>query len=82
MFDHVGFGVSNLAQSKAFFASALEPLGVAIAMEGPYGVGMGQKNKPSLWLEPATLARVACIAAIVAGILGLKLLQSSGSGGA
>jgi catechol 2,3-dioxygenase-like lactoylglutathione lyase family enzyme len=51
MFDHVGFGVTNLAESKAFFLEALRPLGVAVAMEGPYGVGMGQDNKPSLWLS-------------------------------
>jgi catechol 2,3-dioxygenase-like lactoylglutathione lyase family enzyme len=50
MFDHMGFGVTNLANSKAFFLQALQPLGVAVAMEGPYGVGMGQNNKPSLWL--------------------------------
>lgn len=50
MFDHVGFGVTNLADSKTFFLQALQPLGVAVAMEGPYGVGMGRKNKPSLWL--------------------------------
>jgi catechol 2,3-dioxygenase-like lactoylglutathione lyase family enzyme len=51
MFDHMGFGVTNLANSKAFFLQALQPLGVAVAMEGPYGVGMGQNNKPSLWLH-------------------------------
>ena len=51
MFDHLGFGVTNLAESKAFFLKALQPLGVAVAMEGPYGVGMGQKSKPSLWLS-------------------------------
>ena len=50
MFDHIGFGVTNLAESKAFFLRALQPLGVTLAMEGPYGVGMGQNNKPSLWL--------------------------------
>ena len=50
MFDHVGFGVTNLAESKAFFLKALQPLGVSVVMEGPYGVGMGQRNKPSLWL--------------------------------
>ncbi|WP_290648943.1 VOC family protein [Aquisalimonas sp.] len=50
MFDHVGFGVTNLAESKAFFLSSLQPLGVAVAMEGPYGVGIGKKGKPSLWL--------------------------------
>ena len=40
MFDHVKFGVSDFAASKAFFLKALEPLGVAIVSEGPpaYGV--------------------------------------------
>jgi hypothetical protein len=40
MFDHVKFGVSDYAASKAFFLKALEPLGVAVASEGPptYGV--------------------------------------------
>lgn len=51
MFDHVGIGVTNLAASKSFFLKALQPLGVAVAMEGPYGVGMGQNGKPSLWLS-------------------------------
>ena len=50
MFDHVGFGVTSLTECKTFFLQALAPLGVAIAMEGPYGVGMGQNKKPSLWL--------------------------------
>lgn len=50
MFDHIGFGVTQLAQSKAFFLRALEPLAVAVVMEGPYGVGMGRSGKPSLWL--------------------------------
>jgi len=50
MFDHLGFGVTNIAESKAFFLNALQPLGVTVAMEGPYGVGMGQNSKPSLWL--------------------------------
>jgi catechol 2,3-dioxygenase-like lactoylglutathione lyase family enzyme len=40
MFDHVKFGVSDLAASKAFFLKALEPLGLALVSEGPpaYGV--------------------------------------------
>ena len=40
MFDHVKFGVSDFAASKAFFLAALEPLGVAIVAEGSptYGV--------------------------------------------
>jgi catechol 2,3-dioxygenase-like lactoylglutathione lyase family enzyme len=50
VFDHVGFGVTNLAESKAFFLQALHPLGAALSMEGPYGVGIGRNGKPSLWL--------------------------------
>ena len=38
MFDHVVFGVSDYAESKAFFLKALEPLGVAVVSEGPLGV--------------------------------------------
>ena len=40
MFDHVKFGVSDYAASKAFFTKALEPLGVVVVSEGAptYGV--------------------------------------------
>ncbi len=38
MFDHVVFGVSDFAASKAFFLKALGPLGVAVVSEGPLGV--------------------------------------------
>lgn len=54
MFDHVGFGVSNVAESKAFYLEALASIGVAVLREGPYGVGMGRNGKPSLWLHEAT----------------------------
>ncbi len=53
MFDHVKFGVSDYAASKAFFLKALEPLGVAIVSEGPptYGVELSAKGgKSSLCL--------------------------------
>ncbi len=50
MFDHVGIGVTSLAESKAFFLQALAPLQATVAMEGPYGVGIGRNHKPSLWL--------------------------------
>jgi catechol 2,3-dioxygenase-like lactoylglutathione lyase family enzyme len=50
MFDHIGFGVSDYAASKAFFLEALKPLGVGVVMEGQYGVGLGQDGKPSLWM--------------------------------
>ena len=50
MFDHVKFGVSDYAASKAFFLKALEPLGVAVVQEGPptYGVELSSTpNGPS-----------------------------------
>jgi catechol 2,3-dioxygenase-like lactoylglutathione lyase family enzyme len=51
MFDHVKFGVSNYAVSKAFFLKALEPLGVAVCGEGvpTYGVELS-KGEVSLCL--------------------------------
>lgn len=47
MFDHVVFGVSDYAASKAFFLKALEPLGVVVVLEGPLGVELSQKGKSS-----------------------------------
>ncbi len=40
MFDHVKFGVSDFAASKAFFLRALEPLGIVVIADGAptYGV--------------------------------------------
>lgn len=35
MFDHVKFGVSDFAASRAFFLQALEPLGVTVATDWP-----------------------------------------------
>jgi len=51
MFDHISFGVTNLPERKQFLLKAVQPLGVTVAMEGPYGVGTGQNKKPSLWLN-------------------------------
>jgi catechol 2,3-dioxygenase-like lactoylglutathione lyase family enzyme len=50
MFDHVKFGVSDYAASKAFFLKALEPLGVKIAGEGvpTYGIEMSTDGESSL----------------------------------
>src|SRR3546814_740310 len=50
MFDHVVFGVSDYAASKAFFLKALEPLGVAVVLEGPLGVELSRDGKSSLCL--------------------------------
>ena len=53
MFDHVKFGVSDFAASKAFYVKALEPLGVAVVAEGipTYGIELAPpKGKVSLCL--------------------------------
>jgi catechol 2,3-dioxygenase-like lactoylglutathione lyase family enzyme len=53
MFDHVKFGVSDYAASKAFFLKALEPLGVVVVAEGAptYGVELcPPEGKASLCL--------------------------------
>ncbi len=52
MFDHVKFGVSDYAASKAFFLKALEPLGITAGAEGPpsYGIELYTKAKASLCL--------------------------------
>ena len=53
MFDHVKFGVSEYATSKAFFLKALEPLAVSVVSEGPptYGVELcPPEGKASLCL--------------------------------
>ena len=51
MFDHVKFGVSDYAASRAFFLKALEPLGVVAVAEGvpTYGIELcGKKSNTSL----------------------------------
>jgi catechol 2,3-dioxygenase-like lactoylglutathione lyase family enzyme len=52
MFDHVKFGVTHFAASKAFYLKALEPLGVELVAEGEpsYGVELSSDGKSSLCL--------------------------------
>jgi catechol 2,3-dioxygenase-like lactoylglutathione lyase family enzyme len=57
MFDHIGFGVSDLARSRKFYELALAPLGMAVQMEvtqeqtGSYeGVGLGPPSRPLFWI--------------------------------
>jgi len=54
MFDHVKFGVSDYAASRAFFLKALAPLGAEIVGESDpsYGIEIGLPSKSSLCLFP------------------------------
>jgi catechol 2,3-dioxygenase-like lactoylglutathione lyase family enzyme len=53
MFDHVKFGVSDYAASKAFFLKALAPLGVRTIDERDpgYGIELSADDKVSLCLH-------------------------------
>jgi catechol 2,3-dioxygenase-like lactoylglutathione lyase family enzyme len=57
MIDHVGFPVSDLARSKAFYLKALDPLGIGLIMElsakqtgsGSH-CGFGAAGRPFFWI--------------------------------
>ena len=57
--DHFGFGVSDYERAKAFYRTALEPLGITLVAEwGPdqtggndvYACGFGREGKPEFWI--------------------------------
>jgi catechol 2,3-dioxygenase-like lactoylglutathione lyase family enzyme len=57
MIDHIGFAVSNMERSKAFYSNALKPLGIGIVMEvsaeqtgADAHAGFGKDNKPFFWI--------------------------------
>ena len=63
MIDHLGYGVSDLAASKAFYERALAPLGMRVVLEFPEAIGFGVEGKPWFWIEarrsPVTGVHVA-----------------------
>ncbi|MEO8670887.1 MAG: VOC family protein [Tahibacter sp.] len=50
MYDHIGFKVSNLEASVAFFRATLEPLGHVLGSQDAAGAGFGPPDAPALWL--------------------------------
>lgn len=58
MIDHVGFSVSDIARSRAFYEAALAPLGVEVIMEvgpeqtesGGTAIGFGKDGNPFFWI--------------------------------
>ncbi len=52
MLDHVGFGVTDYARSRAFYEQALAPLGITLLMEPvAEAAGFGKDGKPFFWVE-------------------------------
>ena len=57
MLDHIGFSVSDLKRSKAFYEKALAPLGIVKILElsaeqtgGSGHAGFGEDGKPYFWI--------------------------------
>lgn len=58
MIDHVGFAVSDIVRSRAFYQAALAPLGLAVIMEaapdqtesGGTAIGFGKDGNPFFWI--------------------------------
>lgn len=67
--------VASMVVSLGLLGLALKTLPVGTAYAAWTGVGAAGTALLGIWLfgEPATAARLSCIALIVAGIVGLKL---------
>ena len=57
MIDHIGFSVSDYSRAKAFYTSALAPLGYSLIMEVTQeqsgqdpAAGFGVDGKPDFWI--------------------------------
>lgn len=50
MIDHTGVSVADVAKSKAFYRSALAPLGYEMLMEWESFAGFGVAPKPDFWI--------------------------------
>jgi catechol 2,3-dioxygenase-like lactoylglutathione lyase family enzyme len=52
--DHAGVAVDDLGASKAFYASALAPIGYALLLEVSDAAGFGVPPKPDFWIGAST----------------------------
>lgn len=50
MLDHIGFNISSIKISGAFYDAVLAPLGISRAMEFGNWVGYGRNGKPEFWI--------------------------------
>ena len=69
--------LAALAASMALLAAAARTLPIGTAYAVWTGIGAAGTALLGIWLfqEPASAARLSCIALIVAGVLGLKLVS-------
>ena len=64
MIDHIGLSVADIGRAKAFYLSALKPLGLGMVMEvtpqetgGYAGAGFGSDKKPFFWIGSGSTAK-------------------------
>lgn len=50
MLDHIGFNITSMPKSRAFYDAALAPLGIQRVMEFGAWVGYGRNGKPEFWI--------------------------------
>jgi catechol 2,3-dioxygenase-like lactoylglutathione lyase family enzyme len=55
MIDHIGFAVSDLEKSKAFYEAALAPLGYKLLMDFGEAVGLGQA-RADFWIARGSVS--------------------------
>ena len=58
MLDHIGFNISTMSRSRAFYDAALAPLGITQIMEFRGWVGYGRNGKPEFWIGKQKDARL------------------------
>ncbi|MDX1431196.1 MAG: VOC family protein [Gammaproteobacteria bacterium] len=51
MIDHITISVADYAAGKAFYRSALAPLGYSIIMEFEHMAGFGTGERPEFWIR-------------------------------
>ena len=82
---HVYTGVTFVAAWLSFWLLGIAmkslPLSTAYAVWTGIGAVGAAVLGMMLFKEPATVARIVCIAAIIGGIVGLKLLDTTSAGG-
>jgi len=61
MLDHIGLAVSDVAESKRFFQSALAPLGYKVLMDFGEAVGLGD-SRPDFWIAKGAASAKSHIA--------------------
>ncbi len=67
MFDHMGFPVGDVAESRAFYIRALAPLGIGVIVDKPDTVAFGRPGRAQFWIgggrAPVTTVHLAFAAA-------------------